>query len=59
MFDGDMVNVNPIISEEANQECSDYLNSPQSVIGNDGRLSVGLNSDICKLTFLNLSRMEN
>jgi len=54
--DGDTVTALGVLSEEGNDECQDYLNSPKSIVGADGNVSVGLSTDLSRLTLYNLSK---
>lgn len=51
----DTISCNPILSDEANKEVDDYLNSKQKYIRPDGSL-YALMTDLINLTFYNLSR---
>jgi hypothetical protein len=55
-FDGDTASNNPVLSPEANDELTAHLNSPGSVVGVNGKLDVGISTDVAKLSFFNLSR---
>jgi hypothetical protein len=55
--DGDTVNVNGVLSDDANAECDKHLSSVASVVGVNGKLVAGLNTDLCALTFYNMSRI--
>ena len=49
--DGDVLGLNILMSDEANEEIEEFLNSPLSMISADHRLTAGLDSDrICKMT---------
>ena len=56
MHDGDTVTAIGVLSEEGNDECRDYLNSPKSIVGADGNVSIGLSTDLSRLTLYNLSK---
>lgn len=54
-FDGDTVSVNGILSEEANKEVNDYLNSLNRYIHTNGSV-MPKHDDLVALTIYNLSR---
>ena len=56
-YDGDTVSVSGVLSDEANAELDNYLKSPTSVVGANGKLSVGMSTDMSAMTFHNLSRI--
>jgi hypothetical protein len=56
-FDGDTVTCIGVMSEEANNECRDYLNSPASIIGSDSMPIVGLSTKLCSMALLNMTRV--
>ena len=56
-FDGDTVNVNGVWGTDDNKEIDDHLNSLGSVLNVNGSLKAGLNTDLCQLTYFNLSRI--
>lgn len=56
-FDGDMLNVVGIMTQESNEEIDNYLNNINSVVGLDGKLTVGCDKIISNMTFLSLSKM--
>lgn len=58
-FDGDMINVCGVLTEEANKEIDEHLNRLESIIRADGSLAINGGVDLINLTFLNLSTMDN
>lgn len=56
--DGDMLNCIGIMSNEANQECKDYLTHPRSIVDPSGSPILGLSSDLCRVTMYNLTRRK-
>ena len=54
--DGDMVNGIAIMSDEANQECAEYLRHPKFIVDPNGQPMLGMSSDLCKLTMFNITR---
>jgi hypothetical protein len=55
-FDGDTISVNSIMSEEANNECSNYYNSLGSLIDINGSLLVNIDTDLVGWITFNLTR---
>lgn len=55
MFDGDTASSNGVLSKQANQEVSEYLDSVGRYIHSNGKLMHGT-TDLIKLTIYNLSR---
>ena len=56
MHDGDTINCTVVLSDEANAEIANYLNGVGFLVGVDGRLTIGLNSDLCNKATYNFSR---
>lgn len=54
-FDGDRCTASGVISDEANEENANYLNSLSCVMSPRGTLSFGADSDLVALTFYNFS----
>lgn len=55
-FDGDTMSANVLLSDEANLECRDFLNSVQSVVNAQKDLLIGGNDHLISYTVLALSR---
>ena len=49
-YDGDRMNFNGILTENANTEVDKYLNSIESVVLPDGKLAVGFDTYLIKLS---------
>lgn len=49
-FDGDMMSFNAVLSDEANKEVHDFLNSPRSVINSQMDLLIGARDDLIGYT---------
>jgi hypothetical protein len=57
-FDGDTVSSITVLSNEANHEIKEYLDSPRSMVSTHGTLFRGLkDSKVCKFSLFNLSYM--
>ena len=55
-YDGDTVSFNGVMSEEANEECKNYLESPRSLIDSLQRLVMGELSQVGSLAIYNWTR---
>lgn len=55
-FDGDTVSFNAIMSDEANQEISEYLASPKSILDINKRLISGGSTEIIDMVLHNFSK---
>jgi hypothetical protein len=58
-FDGDMVNINGCLADDVNEEIAEYLDHPRYMVNVDKTLQVGLSTDLCKMTFFNMSVMAS
>ena len=55
-FDGDTISANAIMSDEAVQECEDYLNDPRSYINPNGKFLNSVATDLTEMVIYNLTR---
>ena len=55
LYDGDTISSNSVISDEANNETENYMNSLKFIVNSDGSLNIGIN-DLTKLAWYNLTR---
>ena len=53
---GDTTSFNGVYSEEANQECAEYLNSPKALVNVQKQLTIGGISDIASIAIFNYTR---
>lgn len=54
-FDGDTVSNISVMSQQGIDECRDYLNSPKAVVGANGKVTIGLSTDLSKMVIYNLT----
>jgi hypothetical protein len=54
-FDGDTVSVNVVMSDEANAELHEFLNSPRSILNSQKQLLIGAQDDLIGYTLRALS----
>lgn len=55
-FDGDTVSMNSVMTDDANEQITEFLNSMRSLVTPNQKLYCGGNTDLCALSVFNLSR---